>query len=269
MAVLVRSCCANVALTTAIAMAVTAVYPAAQTLTLRAGKAAYSGVNVPVLTLASLESSLAALDVTPAQQALQGASSQAEVTQAVAPAVAEETPGDFWYSFAQSVAVFAAIASLPLWWIAFPITFPLGFAIQQLIGLPPGADSVIYLPIYLAGRLFPARLSPTATASPTASVAQSPDTFTPILSDSDTSTASVDAPVIQADAPTIQVDEGGSDGVTAAAAPRSKRPAKSAAATSPSTEALEKRDDVSSVSKGNATSSRQAAGQRGTRGEAP
>lgn len=168
MAVLVRYCCANVALTTAIAMATTVVHPAAQTLALQTNREALPALYSTALTLTSLESGLAAVDAAPAQSAF---ISPREVTQTVFPAAAEASPGDALYDFARQLVFWASVAVLPLWWIAFPVTFPLGYIIgSQVLFTDPGyaglfgnpttwgiLSSIFALPVVLAFELLPSR----------------------------------------------------------------------------------------------------------------
>lgn len=268
MAVLVSSCCVKVAVATAIAMTATVVNPSGQMLVHQTDKAGYTAFNSPVLTLASLESSLAAVDSAPAQLAV---TSPREATQAVAVAAAEATLGGLVYDVVRGAAIAAAIAVLPLWWIGFPITFPIGWAVtQQLIfpanfqplnfyGDPLGIFNLLFiasavaLPLALVGKFLPPRDSSSAT--PTAAVPSAAST----ASLTDTTAAPTDEPAIEID---MGIRESAKP-----AAPRSKRPAKSAAAVV-STEALDKRNDAPSVSKANAVSSRHAAGRSGVNDEA-
>ncbi len=125
MSVSVRSCCANVAFATAVAISATAVYPSAQSLGHYDLRATHPLVDFPVLNLASLETVLVEMDSPSAQQNPAGVESPADATQAVAPAAAT-TPGDTLYDVVREVALWASYALLPAWWIAFPLTFPIG-----------------------------------------------------------------------------------------------------------------------------------------------
>lgn len=273
MSVSVRSCCANVTLATAVAITAAAVCPAAQSLGHHEVKVTYPLVGFPAVTLAGLETVFAAVDSASAQPDLAGFNSPADTPQAVAQAAAT-TPGDALYDAVREVAFWTGLALLPAWWIAFPVTFPIGFLVGQHILFPAPPDyrdalgfrnlglmlCAVALPPLLVVELFPARVSSTDTAT------------TPAPSAARTSAASAadftDPAIETADEPAMGSDEAAGEDISAAV-PDSKRSAEPAAAVPPSTEtveeslaagaAIDEQAAVASVSRGNAAASRRAA----------
>lgn len=182
----VQSCsrCAAVVVTTAFGIMSTGVCPVPQAFGQRNDGAAYRSVTVPLLSLAGLEFGLAATDSASAEAAVAEVPGPAEATQAVASAAAT-TLVDVLYDVARNIVFAASIAVLPAWWIAFPVTFPIGYYVGERFLFPSSAGlpglrtigiilSAVALPPVLAGRLLPELSTSTGTATQTASTEQSP-----------------------------------------------------------------------------------------------
>lgn len=273
MSVSVRSSCANVALATAVAITAAAACPAAQSLGHHEVKVTYPLVDFPAMTLTGFESSSIAWDLMSAQTNFAGFNSPADTTQAVAPASATTT-GDALYDVVREVAFWTGLALLPAWWIAFPVTFPIGFLVGQHILFPAPPDyrdalgfrnlglmlCAVALPPLLVVELFPARVSSTDTATtPAPSAARTSVASAADLTEPATGTA--DEPAMGSD------DAAGGD--VSAAVSDLMRSAEPAPAVPPPTEtveesaaaeaAIDEHAAVASVSRGSAAASRRAA----------
>lgn len=178
-------------------MTATAVCPPPQTLALQAGKAAYSAVGFPALTLASLETSLAGVELAPPAQLV---ASPLAATQGVASAGAEpaDTLIDLLRIAAGLVSLAVGFALWPFWLISLPVTFPIlwGTGSQDATSIVGLVLDVFLGPLLLyqwVDNLFPP--SSAATVNPSASAARS--LATPADSLSDTASGSADEPAIQ------------------------------------------------------------------------
>ncbi|MDQ1306648.1 MAG: hypothetical protein QG671_2480 [Actinomycetota bacterium] len=186
MYLLVRSCCAKVALATAITTTVTAAHPAAHTLGNPDIRSSYPSVEISALVLAGIETALAEADSPSAQPTAATVDPPADTTRAVTPAAS--AIGDGLYDIVRGIAFWAGVALLPAWWIAFPVTFPIGYFVGQeiLFPAPPNYSdfmglrslgmllSAVALPPLLAAHFVPARTSSTTAATtPAASVVRS------------------------------------------------------------------------------------------------
>jgi len=269
---LVRSCCATVALATAITITATAVNPTAQTLAHHDVTVPYPSVGFSALTLAGLETVLAGVDSPSAPPTLAVADPAAVTNRAVAP-VAATAAGDALYDAVREMAFWVGLALLPAWWIAFPITFPIGYFVADHLLLPAPLDYnglaprglalllyTVALPPLLVINLFPDRESPTSTATtPAASAARSSAVSATGLTGPTTSSAGESA---------VEPAEPGGESV-AAAVRNSKAPADTAAPPA-SVEAAgaagaaipEERATVSSAPRGDSVLSRRAAEDR-------
>lgn len=178
MHLLVRSCCANVALATAITTA-------AHTLGNPDIRAPHPSFEISALALTGLETALAEADSQSAQPTSATVTSPPDTTRAVTPA--GSAIGDGLYDIIRGFAFWAGVALLPAWWIAFPVTFPIGYFVGQevLFPAPPNYSdfmglrslgmllSAVALPPLLAAHFVPARASSTTAATPKASVVRS------------------------------------------------------------------------------------------------
>lgn len=259
MSFLVRSCCAKVALATAITITATAVYPAAQTLAHHNIKIAYPSVGFSALTLAGLETVLAEVDSPSPPPALAAVDPAADANRAVAPAAATAV-GDALYDAVRQIAFWAGVALLPAWWIAFPVTFPIGYLVGQQFIYPAPPNSfdfmglrslswllcAVALPPFLAGELFPARESSTdAATTPAASAARSSAAAATGLTGPTTASAGESA---------VGPDEPGGENI-AAAVRNSKAPADPAAPPA-SAEAAEASEATTSEDRATVSSAR-------------
>lgn len=186
MCLLVRSCCAKVALATAIATAATALYPTAHTLGNPDIRSPYPSVEFSALVLAGIETALAQTDSPSVQPTAATVDPPADTTRAVTPAAS--AIGDGLYDIVRGIAFWAGVALLPAWWIAFPVTFPIGYFVGQEILFPAPPNyrdfmglrslgtllSAVALPPLLAAHFVPGRASSTiAVTTPAASVVRS------------------------------------------------------------------------------------------------
>lgn len=167
MSTYVRSCCTAVALTTSIATTLTFTGPASPSVT-RPAIREYESVKLPLVALAGLEAKISAAAANAPRPA------NGRVNQVAATAAA--SGGDVLYDLVRNVAIAASYLLEPLWLIAFPITFPLGYLIASAIFPPdPISGGTRVLTAILAGPaaivafLFPQRSASAGAVRPTSS----------------------------------------------------------------------------------------------------
>lgn len=136
MSSVVRSCYASAALATAVAMTATVSNPVNQGLAQLTMKAGYQSVSMSMVALDALETSTQLQAAT--VDAVDGTAAAATTIgpSAAATAAATGLP-DGVVNVVRFVASAAAAATLPLWWLGFPITFPLGVLIAWTASAPP------------------------------------------------------------------------------------------------------------------------------------
>lgn len=266
MSSLVRSCCAKAALATAITITATAVNPTTHTLAHHDVTIAYPSVGFSALTLASLETVLTEVDSSSPPSALAPVDSAADTNLAVAPAAAT-TVGDAVYDTVRQMAFWAGVALLPAWWIALPITFPIGYLVGQQFIYPAPPNSfdfmglrtlswllcAVALPPLLAGEIFPARESSTDAATTPAASAARPSA----ASLTGPTTASAGGSAVEPDEPEGEDITGAVRNSKAPADPAAP-PASAEAAEAAGAAISEERATVSPAPRGNSVLSRRA-----------